>query len=97
MSATYDNLRKNDRILVLEKMEGVDTKSSTGLVDTRLFNGNNKLHCSFDEQTQLWGFSFEKGGLAEEMKQRFTSFPKAHDFAKNYFAKRGIKVTSVVD
>lgn len=97
MSATYDNLRSNDRVLVLEKMEGVDPKSSTGLTDPRLFTGKNKLHCSFDEETQLWGFRFENGGLAEELKQRFTSFPKAHEFARNYFKKRNINVTAVVD
>lgn len=97
MSATYDSLRSNDRVLVLEKIEGKDAKGSTGLVDPRLINGANKLHVNFDEETQLWGFSYEKGGIPEDMKQRFTSFPKALEFARNYYAKRNIKITEVQD
>ena len=92
-----DNLKSNDRILVLEKIEGKEVKSSTGLIDPRLFTGKNKVHVSFDEQNQLWGFSYEAGGVPEDLKQRFTTFPKALDFARHYFNKRNINIKEVID
>lgn len=91
-------LRSNDRVLVLAKMEGKDAKGSTGLVDPRILSGgDNRVHVIQNEQDQLWSFKYEKGAIPEDMKQRFTSFPKALAFAKSYYNKRNIEVTEVKD
>ena len=90
-------LKANDRVLVLAKMEGKDAKGSTGLVDPRLMQGDNKVHVIQNEQDQLWNFKYEKGAIPEDMKQRFTSFAKALEFAKSYYAKRNIEVIEVKD
>jgi hypothetical protein len=87
----------NDRVLHLELIEGQTAKNSTGLVDTRLFKGGNRFHVIKNPVNNLWSFKYEAGGLPESLKQSFTTFTKAKEFAENYFNNRGLRVTSVED
>jgi hypothetical protein len=87
----------NDRVLNLELIEGEKSKNSMGLVDTRLFKGGNRLHALKNPVTNLWGFKYEAGMLPEPLKQNFTTFTKAKDFAENYFKARGLRISGVED
>jgi len=89
------NLRTDDRILVIAPIEGVKTKNSTGLVDTKLFTGGNKLHAIKDPQSYIWYMRYENGVLPTPLKQRFTSFSNLLKFARIYFMKRGLEITRV--
>lgn len=89
-----DKQRSDDRILVLR--QGDKPKTSAGLVDSRLFNGQNKLHVIKNNQG-LWSFKYEQGGLPEPLKQRFTRFEDALTFASRYFGKRDIKIEAIID
>jgi hypothetical protein len=80
----------NDRVLHLELIEGQT-------VDTRLFKGGNRFHVIKNPVNNLWSFKYEAGGLPESLKQSFTTFTKAKEFAENYFNNRGLRVTSVED
>ncbi len=91
-----NKVRSNDRILVLKPIEGLKTKSSTGIVDPRLFTGENKLHAIKDKNA-LWSFKYERGQISGDMKTRFTSFEKLMQFAEKYFERRNIKIESVID
>lgn len=89
--------KKTDRILVLRPVAGTKTLSGTGLVDPRLFKGENKLHVVMDAQSSIWFFKYEQGGLPEPLKQRFTSFKLALSHATNYYKSRNVEIVEVID
>lgn len=85
------------RELKVALKEGKTAKSSSGLVDTRLFTGENKLLCIMDEYGN-WFFKYSNTGLLPEpLKCKFTRVSKAIEYAKQYFAKRDLEVTEVKD
>ena len=89
--------KANDRVIVLEKMEGKNTLSSSGLTDNGLFTGENRLHAIVDTQTMLWHLKQDKGILPPPLKQQFTSFTKLMGFVTPYYNKRNISVVKVID
>jgi hypothetical protein len=90
-------MRSDTRTLVLAPIEGEKIKSSTGLVDPGLFTGENNLFAIMDTQTCLWCFKYKRGGLPPALKQRFTSFDRLLEYARNYFRTRGIQIVEVLD
>lgn len=97
ITADKSKERKTDRILVIQTIDGKKPKSSTGIVDSRLFTGENKLHLILDTRTLLWYFRYEQGGLPPVLKQRFTTFDIALDFITKYLATRNMKIVEVID
>lgn len=92
------NIRSSDRVLNVEQIDGKAPRSSTGMVDPRLFTGEQKLHLKMDPQTCLWYFQYSNNGqLPEPLKGRFTGFKPGLKFAEEYFKKRNIKITQVKD
>lgn len=89
--------RSADRILKLKPKEGEKPLSSTGLVDPRLFTGENTLHVVRDSVNLLWYFQYDMGGLPEPLKGRFTTFEKAFKHAKDYLDRRNINIEEVID
>ena len=95
---TETNIRSSDRILSLEVIDGKLAKNSIGLVDSRLFTGDQQLHLKMDPQTTLWYFQYTNNGLLPEpLKGQFTGFKPALKFAESYFNKRNIKITQIKD
>jgi len=90
-------MHSSDRILVLRPIEGKTPVSVSGLLDSRLFTGENKLHALMDTQTSLWSLKYEQGGLPEPLKQRFTSIKKLMDFVTAYFNKRNVEIAEIKD
>lgn len=95
MSTQNSKERKTDRVLLLKARD--DAKSSTGLVDPRLFNGENKLHAVMDDSRLLWRFKYEHGGIPPALNQKFTNFTQAYKHAEKYFNSRGIDIVGVID
>lgn len=94
--AQKQNKQRNpDRELVLK--QGESPKSSQGLIDTRLFTGENKLHIVRDKVNNLWSFKYDHGGLPEHLKGRFTRFEDAYKHAEKYFGNRDVKIEKVND
>lgn len=89
--------RNSDVILVLKVLPGKKPISTIGLLDPRLFSGENKLHAIMDPQHSLWYFKYDAGILPEPLRQRFTSFTKIIDYAKSYFARRNIQIVEIID
>lgn len=88
----------DDRLLVLRPMDGKKPTSSTGLVDPRLFTGDNKLHAKKDSGSCLWYFKYDSGGLPPALKdQMFTSFKALMKYAEDYFRKRNVEIKEVID
>lgn len=87
-----------DRLLTLRIADNKAPLNSTGLVDKRLFSGDNKLHAIADLQTGLWSFRYERGGLPPALlDHKFTSFTSLFKYAKEYFIKRNIEITEVTN
>lgn len=100
---TYDTADKNgrqrsdDRILVLRPMEGKNSLTNIGMIDNKLFTGENKLHGIMDPETCHWHFKYEMGVLPSPLKSNFTSFKKLKDYAVDYFKKRNIDIIEIID
>lgn len=90
-------MRSPDRILVLKVIDGKAPVASTGLVDKRLFTGENNLHAVMDTQTTLWTVKYDNGGLPEPLKQQFTSFGSLLKYVSAYFRKRNVEIVEVKD
>lgn len=91
-----DKMRNPVRILKLQPMEGAKIKNSSGMVDPRLFEGENRLIAKMDE-TSVWRMRYEKGITPEPLKQAYTSFAKLRDQAVRYFKTRNVEVVEVDD
>lgn len=92
-----EKMRSTDRVLVLEKIEGQNTLTDKGQPDNRLFTGDNKVHLVKEEQTGLWCFKLDSGGLPETLKQKFTTFKAISDFARVYYKRRGLIVKEILE
>jgi hypothetical protein len=93
-----EKMRSFDRVLSLAPMEGKTAKSAAGNVDSRLFTGEQTLHCKMDLQTNLWSFQYGQNGLLPGgLAGDFTSFAKALQHAELYFHRRNVKVAEVKD
>lgn len=87
--------RNTDRILVLER---VDTKKKdVGLVDPRVFSGQNELHAVMDLGTRLWSMKYKHGILPPQLKNKFTDFNTLKQHAEVYFSTRNIRISKVID
>ncbi len=93
----FKSEKLQDRVIVLKPMEGKDVLSSKGVIDNRIFSGENKLHAILDPKNTLWSFRLDHGGLPEPLKGRFTNFEKALAHAIEYFKKRNIAFVRVED
>lgn len=92
------NVRSTDRIITLEVMDGQKAKSSTGMTDTRLFNGGQQLRLTMDPNTCLWSFRYSNNGLLPGgLEGQFTGFKAGLKHAENYFSKRNIKISAIKD
>lgn len=86
-----------DRILILKPQEGANTLNSKGMVDNRLFTGENKLHAIRNSETAFWSLKYDNGLVPEPLRQSFTTYQKMYDFVKGYFARRNIDIVDVVN
>lgn len=90
-------MRSPDRILVLKTIDGEKPLSSKGLVDPRLFTGENKLHAVMDMQTTLWHLKYDQGIVPPPLKCQFTSFKMLRQHATEYFRSRNIEIVEIKD
>jgi hypothetical protein len=93
-----DKQRKTERTLIVRLKEGLKgAKTTTGMVDSRIFQGKENVVAVMDEQTCLWRLRYRAGILPEPLLQQFTSFEKLMKFAREYFGKRGMDIVDVKD
>jgi len=90
-------MRSDDRILILKVIDNKVAISSSGMVDNRLFTGENTLHAIYDVRSGLWSMSYEMGILPGGLKQKFLSFSDLLEYARNYFKHRNIEIVEVID
>ncbi len=96
-SRRREKMATNDRVLVLKTIDGKDPKGASGVVDTRLFNGSNKLHGVYDERTGMWNMRYETGALPGALQQKFITFEQLEDFARKYFKTRNVEIVEIIN
>jgi hypothetical protein len=97
LTANPDKMNSSVRIFELKPVSGGSATKDTGLIDKKLFTGENKLKAEMDPQTTLWVMSYENGVVPAALKQRFTSFSKLRAFAESYFKKRNVEITEILN
>src|SRR6266853_529038 len=65
-------MRARDRIFKLGVIDDKLPKNSTGMVDTRLFTGENNLHAKMDPETCFWSLQYDSGALPQPLENNFT-------------------------
>lgn len=91
-------MRSPDRVLVLKPIEGTrGAKNTSGVIDTRLFTGDNQLHAIMNQQTSLWKLKYDQGTVPPPLQCEFTSFGKLKEYTEAYFKKRNIEIAEVKD
>lgn len=88
--------KKDERILVLKVIDGTKAKSSTGMIDPRLFTGEKKLMAKQGPDL-LWYMSYTEGAVPPGINQKFTTFGKLRTFAEAYFKRRNIEIIEVIE
>ena len=86
----------DDRVLVLEPIDGKPLTTG-GLIDKRLFTGDNRLHSIRDTRTGFWYLKYDMGTIPQPLQQRFTTFQKMYSFTDNYFNNRNIRIKEIID
>lgn len=84
-----------DRVFVLAPMDGKDPLSTKGLVDPRLFSGENNLHAIMDPTNCMWYLRYDAGILEQPLKQKFTNFKILKKFVEDYYRRRNIQVKEI--
>lgn len=97
MQDQKNKLRSDDRIFKLSVIDAKAPLTNLGLVDKRLFSGENQLHAIKDDQYGLWGLKYDSGVLPEPLKQKFTTFKECVKFATDYFLRRNIQIEEIID
>lgn len=90
-----DNNLSSDRVIGLKPIDGLKPKSSTGLVDPRLFKGENSLHLCMNLENSLWYFRYAQGNIPGALDQHFTTVEKALEYAKTYFRERNLEIVEI--
>jgi len=96
--STMSNTSSPDRVLKLGVINDKLPKTSTGMVDTSLFTGENNIHARIDGQTMMWTVPLRKraqcpGPLRTRSGLVFLNCTKTLEL---YFANRNIKITEVI-
>jgi hypothetical protein len=92
-------MQGSDRVFILTPEEGENPKNSSGMIDKRLFTGDNKLHAIRDEASSfLWYFKFDHGILPQYLNgRRYTKFDEAKKDLERYFNSRNVEIKEVID
>ena len=90
-------MKANDRIFVLEKMVGEHTLTPKGMIDNRLFSGENKLHAKLDPSNSQWFLQYDSGLVPEPLRSRWTSFAKLKEYVTSYFNRRNINIKQIIE
>lgn len=82
--------------LMLRPIDGAP-KNSMGLLDRRLFTGENRIKLVMDSQTCLWTVKYDSGAVPEKLRGKYTKYQTLLDLAKDYFKKRNVEIVEIRD
>lgn len=92
MAVTKDQ----SRTLSCKVIDNKASKGSTGLIDNRIFTGENELVARLDTNTMLWYLTYKMGSPPGVLKdQRWTSFSRLFKDVSKYFLDRNIEIKEV--
>lgn len=95
--ANKDKIKKDDRVLDVQIIDGEKPLSSIGQMDKRLFRGGNALHAKYNPMTGFWKLNYEVGDIPAALKNSWTSFEQLLDDTDKYLRTRNLYVAKVLD
>lgn len=95
LTMNTDKMASHDRVFTLKVMDDKKPKNSIGMIDPRLFTGENRLHVKKDPETCFWYFEYDNGGVPNPLKHKFTGYKAAVKHAETYFKTRNISIEEV--
>lgn len=95
LTTNSDKMASVDRIFKLKVIDEKRPRNSLGMIDTRLFTGENRLHVKKDLETNFWKFEYDMGAVPGLLKHQFTGYKAALKHAETYFKTRNIEVEEV--
>jgi len=97
MNNNREKMRKTDIVLSVRPM-GKFTYRTSGLMDYRIFKGENQLHAIMDMETCLWRIRYETGIPPLEVRnQQFTSFSELMKYLRPYLKARNLEIVEILD
>ena len=91
-----DKMTSPDRVFKLKIADSKKPKNSLGMVDSRLFSGENNLHVKKDPETCFWYFEYDMGAVPGPLKHKFTGYSAAIKHVTLYFKTRNIEIEEVL-
>lgn len=95
-NTTELKMHSPERELVIRPMAGKKPDATTGLVDTRIFKGENSIKAIMGEDG-LWTMKYQHGILPEPLKCAFTSLSRLLTHTRTYLGKRNLEIVEVKD
>lgn len=89
-------MHSNNRVLKLAPIGGRPLNSA-GILDMRLFKGENNLHAVRDPETSLWSMYYDSGILPAVLKVKFSSFNKLQSYLTSYLKSRNVFISEIVE
>lgn len=89
-------MHSDNRILKLAPIGGRPLNSA-GILDMRLFKGENNLHAIWDPQSNLWSLRYDSGILPAALKVKFSGFNKLHSYLTSYLKSRNVCISEIVE
>jgi hypothetical protein len=91
-------MHSEHRIIHIRPMNnGKSTLNSSGMVDNRLFTGENKLHATYIDHSGMWKLHYDIGAIPGGLQMQFTTLQELLTHVRSYFKKRNVEVVDVVD
>lgn len=90
------NMEPDIHVYVKAK-EGKKILGTTGLVDNRLFVGDNFFHLVMELSTCFWYAKMDKGVTPEPLRAKFTNYQKALNHLTAYLDKRNLEIKEIKD
>ncbi len=96
-SKDHSKVMYNDvRTITFKLMDGKNPLSSTGIIDHRLYKGENRIYATRDENF-LWYVKYDKGAIPPALNQKWTHFPRMIDDLTAYFNTRNVVIKQIED
>lgn len=96
-SKDHSKVMYNDvRTITFKLIDDKKPRSSTGISDPRLYQGDNKLLATRGEDF-LWYVKYEKGAIPPALNQKWTHYPRMVADIEAYFNTRNIAIKQIED
>ena len=97
LEGRQQKIKKDRRIISLRPIDGMKPRGSTGMIDPRLFSGDNQLIAVYDINNGMWYARYTIGATPASLQQRFTQFNDLIEYLRDYYKSRNVEISGIQD